>query len=390
MQKNWKNSFFPILLPFIWFSSIFSNLIPFSNIFPMFVLFIFFLEYSDFKKCFFISCICLSYSIFVLNFDVNLFLFARNFLPFFNIAVLYFFLLKFRDEKLLYNSILISIFVIYLCIIFQILGYDKIFHYLIAEFRSFDLDNMRGMRILSPEPSRASINLFAISFSFYLISKNKLKYILYFNLLIEIFLIRSLTGLFLWAIFFAFYNPRVIFLLLIFFLLNLLFKIHPDTRILTLTNYLYDYEFIKFFKLLIFSSGSRFQNLYLSLVTFVNNPLGLGFIDLKQIVSNYYIQNYDLLTHVTEKVQEESFLEKRVKPPSIFLNILIQMGLIGIFICWFAIKEIFKYFKNLSKLEKSLILTVILASFSIIDYGVTELWFLVAIINNENIVYKNV
>lgn len=346
-----------IIIFFVFFPSFLSNLFT-TNIMVLpygFILFIFLKDLQRFK-IFFLYFVIFFYCLFIKLF--NIFEFHRSFLPILNCIIIFYYFINEQDLNLLKKISFICLCVIYFIIFIQIFRLDFFLEELVPRY------NPESIQILTPEVSRASTALFFITLINYIFRREF--WLLFFSFLLELFFIKSFTGVILWFFIFFFLSLKKIYLISnikkIFILLIIFFSIL--TIRLNLSIYIFIFNEISFLlsnklklmlpyiinldleilkRSLIVYSGTRFQNIYLIYDAIIQNPTGFGFGNETNTLMLSFIKNSNLI--FLESYFSISYINENIRLNSIIINFIHGLGFFSIFLFLIYLRGI-NFIKN--------------------------------------------
>jgi len=375
-----------IFLSAIWFSSIFSNFIPFNTeIFPWGIFAFFFLRVNKIITMILLLMICLLYT-YALFINVSLAEFLRAYGPIFNILLIVSLINELDVEskiRIVKLSILLALLLNYFLLFLEIFDLDKITYYFFPAradepgFINFSYNNR--FNLLTPEPSRASVHLFSLGVASLLVFKKNHFFLI--NLLIDLIFIRSLMGFSLWSTYFILFKFRyLIFALLSLPILLSLNFFDFDIRALSIINSLINFD-ISVIRDIVYYSGHRLVSIMMAYELILQNPLGYGFVDNSKILQEFYQNNYFFYNQFLEPTQMQKMFDNGGgNLVSIYFNILFSLGIIGLIINIFIIYKIFQNTNNLSRKFKVALYTSLIFGIFLIDKGVTDYWIMVTYI----------
>jgi hypothetical protein len=269
----------------------------------------------------------------------------RSLAAYFNPLFVFLFMLN-TEEKNILDFYKISKKLFYFLILLGIIQYSGLLDFLTPVIRIFiprgsmaALNNIRGVTLLSTEPSRASYELFFI----YLIirnlflktSKNKFFFDI-FILLYFVVIIKSATGLFLLFIFFLiFYGLK--FIIFIFFsallFLNLNLNFNVENRALSIIqNFFSENSLKEVFDLLVSASGFRIVSILSSFKYSFYNIFGGGIGNWLQTSLKALNNTQFSPTNLAYFIYQGGGNWVPVRPTSFLASLALDTGVIGIFL----------------------------------------------------------
>ena len=370
-DKNKHIIFIPVFSTFLIYLVFFPSItfsIYSSEIFPWAILFsVLFIHVYDFYTIFY-AVILVVFSFFVFIFQnynyFDTYEFFRSYFAYLNGFVIGAGMLQLSEKYIFRFSRAIK-HIFYFLIIFGLLQYfgiidflDPLISLLVPRAR-VGTSGIRGITLLSSEPSRAAYELSFIYLAYRIIFLKEKRYKVaaeLFFLFFQILLIRSLTGIFysLFLIFILNFKNIKTFLtsflvLILIFLMVFQFEFISDIRALSGLNLLLKNldSFEHFFNTLLDVSGFRLISIIASLKYGIFHPFGGGIGNWKETsIEALQLTRYEP-SEINFFVFHSNSSWTPIRPTSYLFSLFLDVGIIGVIIFIFIFYKVFlkNYFK---------------------------------------------